>query len=409
MKQPNSTEDLTRRAVLKAGATTAAAVGLPLNALGAEDSAEKKPLPTRVLGRTGKKVSILNLGTAQGDMGARMFNAAYANGVRYFDTADCYIGGDSEQKVGDWLAGNGRRKEFFVVTKDHPETPEQWVQMVDARLAALKTDYIDMFFIHGLGGGFRGGGDETARDIPKDKDWAKAADTMKKAGKIHAAGFSTHTMISLRTALLNNAATGGWVDAIMVGYDPKLVRENADFNKALDACHKAGVGLISMKEMRGLDAMPKILPEFESMGLTSHQAVLHAVWNDERFASICSAMTNFKMLEENSDAARKFKPMPDKKISAVIDLYKRYAGTFCNGCDGRCQQAGGTRAALGDMARYLSYFERDGSRAEARALYAALPKEQRDWHGADLAAASAACTSQLDFEALLARVEQKLA
>ena len=71
----------------------------------------------------------------------------------------------------------------------------------------------------------------------------------------------------------------------MVSYDPKLVRENAEFNKAVDACHKAGVGLISMKEMRAVDAMPKMLPGFRELGLTPHQAVLHAAWTDERIAN----------------------------------------------------------------------------------------------------------------------------
>ena len=79
------------------------------------------------------------------------------------------------------------------------------------------------------------------------------------------------------------------------------------------------------------------------------------------------------------------------------------------GCDGRCQHAGGTNAAFGDIGRYLSYYERDGSRAEARALYAALTDEQRNWHGADLAAASAACLANIDFKEMLSRAEQKLA
>jgi hypothetical protein len=42
-------------------------------------------------------------------------------------------------------------------------------------------------------------------------------------------------------------------------------------------------------------------------------------------------------------------------------------------------------------------------------LFAALSPEERDWHHADLAAASHACHSKLDFAALLARAEEKLA
>ena len=410
MVDSNSRTDVSRRTFIKAGVTAAAGVGLPLDARGEEPEPGQKPvLPTRVLGRTGEKVSILNLGTAQGAANPRMLNAAYDAGIRYIDTADCYENGKAEKAVGKWLAGADRHKEFFVVTKDHPDQPGQWVEMVDKRLAVLRTDVIDLFFIHQLGEGFRGGGEKSHSRIPKMKAWARAADKLKKSGKVRFVGFSTHTMMSLRIALLNNAATGGWVDAIMVATDPQLVRQNAAFNKALDRCHKAGVGLISMKEMRAVADAPKFLPQFEEMGLTTHQAVLHAVWSDERFTSICSAMPNLKILTENSEAARKFKTMPKKEIGAVIELYERYASGFCNGCDGRCARAAGTTAALGDITRALSYYERDGARDEGRKLYASLTSEQRDWHGADLAAASQRCLCKLDFASLLARADQKLA
>ena len=406
----DSRDDLSRRGFIKAGVGTAAVAGLPGSAWG-DDGDDKKlaPLPARKLGRTGRDVSILNVGAGRGP-DERMLNAAYNAGIRYLDTADCYAQGASEKNIAAWMAKTpGRREEMFIVTKDHPETPDQWVSMVDTRLEALQTDYIDLFFIHGLGAGFRGGGDESHRDWPKSKEWAAAADKMRKSGKVRALGFSTHTMLSLRIDLLNNAAEGGWVDAIMVAYDPKTVRDSAEFNKALDNCHKAGVGLISMKEMRAAGNAPEFLPEFKEMGLTVQEAVLHAVWSDERIASICSEMPNFKILEANSAAARKFKPLDDKKMSAVLGIYERYASMYCNGCDGRCARAAGTKASLGDITRALSYYEQDGMRDEARALYASLSPEDRDWQGANLAAASQACLCKLDFESLLPRAEEKLA
>ena len=410
MVQRSIAEDFSRRTFLKAGVTTAAAVGLPLSALGDDQTPKlKEPLPRRVLGRTGEKVTILNLGAGRAP-NARMLNAVYDAGIRYLDTAASYGSGASEKSIADWMSQTaGRRKEIFIVTKETPKYPASWPKMINRRLNALKTDYIDLFFIHMLGGGFDGGGDESVRDVPKMKEWAEAAEKMKKSGKVRFVGFSTHTAVPLRIELLKNAVAGGWVDAIMLSYDPKLVRENAEFNKAVDACHKAGIGLICMKEMRGLDEMPKILPEFKEMGLTPHQAVLHAVWSDERIASICSDMPNIPILEENAAAARNFKPLDKLKIGAVINLYKRYAGRFCNGCDGRCQRAAGTRAALGDITRALSYYEQDGLHAEARSLYASLTLQQRNWQGADLAAASAACVSKLDFASLLPRAEEKLA
>jgi hypothetical protein len=155
--------------------------------------------------------------------------------------------------------------------------------------------------------------------------------------------------------------------------------------------------------------MPKVLPEFKELGLSSHQAVLHAVWTDERIATVTSEMPNLPILRENTAAARNFKPLKPAKIAAVIGLYERYGNRFCNACDGRCRRAGHTKAALNDITRALSYYECDGQHEEARKLYASLSPEQRDWGRADLAAASEACLAKLDFATLLPRAEQKLA
>ena len=82
---------------------------------------------------------------------------------------------------------------------------------------------------------------------------------------------------------------------------------------------------------------------------------------------------------------------------------------MCADCDGRCQVAGKTAARLGDLTRFLTYHEHHGDRAKARTDYAALTEIEREWRGADLDAARAACPSGLDFARLLPKVDQHLA
>ena len=65
---------------------------------------------------------------------------------------------------------------------------------------------------------------------------------------------------------LENAARGGWVDAIMVAVDPLLVRENKALNEALDAAHGADIGLVSMKEMRAVKEAPEGRPAVQAGG-----------------------------------------------------------------------------------------------------------------------------------------------
>ena len=425
MNHQDDDHRVSRREFVAAGVAAAATTGLAsrLQAMGPDDKKQPKPkkkkdrkkqdvLPTRALGRTGVKVTILEYGAGGQDVRSpRMFNAAYDAGIRILDTADCYIKGKHEAALGDWLADKGNRKDLLIVTKDHPKTPDQYVEMLDVRLKNAELDDVDLFFVHAIGekdAGFDMTPEQMC-DVAKSKEWAKAADRIKKSKKAKFTGFSLHGEMPVQIELLKNAAAGGWVDAIMLMYDPQLVRDNADFDKALDACHKAGVGLICMKSMRGIQHVPKFLPKFEELKLTTHQAVLHGIWSDERIVTVCSAMANLDILKENAAAARNFKPLDKDKLGAVIDLYDLPGRRFCPSCDGRCREAGGTIAALNHIVRYLSYYEIDGACEKARELYAALTPEQRDWHSADLAAASCACRSKLDFATLLSRAEEKLA
>ena len=87
----------------------------------------------------------------------------------------------------------------------------------------------------------------------------------------------------------------------------------------------------------------------------------------------------------------------------------RTDGRLCADCDGRCSLAAGTHAELGNLTRFLTYYKCHGDRALARRHYAALREAARDWSGADLEAARAACPERLEFAKLLPEVERYLA
>ena len=409
---------VSRRHFFRTG-LAAAAAGAALPAFGREEKPSATPeqneqevsgpLPTRKLGRTGVDVTMLGLGCAF-PVNNRHLNIAHKLGVRYLDTAKVYLKGASERGLAEWFDAEGKRKEHFVVTKDLPLTPDQIEPMIDERLEALHTDYIDLFFLHGMGDDDHYHG---VKDVEwfKDAEWLAAIEKVRKSGKCRFFGFSTHSNpIEVRTAMLNGAAQGGWVDAIMVAADPASIREHPEFNKALDACHKAGVGLVSMKECRGApDLIGKVFPTFEEKGLSAYTAVLYAMWTDERFACTCSHMDNVAKLEENAKACKEFKPLLEEELIAVNLMLQNSTRTYCLACDGSCQRAAGTKADLNKIARYVSYAEQDGRVYEARELLQNLPDEARNVVGADLSAASKACRSKLNFEAILKRAGELLA
>ena len=142
--------------------------------------------------------------------------------------------------------------------------------------------------------------------------------------------------------------------------------------------------------------------------LTPYQALLHAIWSDQRFASVCVSMRNTDQIRENTAAARVFKPMKRAAIERLRDACIVAGPTMCASCDGRCSRAAGTTAELGNLTRFLTYHEHHGYRAEARRLYGELAPAARDWKGADLEAARAACPNHLDFASLLPRTDELL-
>jgi aryl-alcohol dehydrogenase-like predicted oxidoreductase len=382
-----------------AGALAAAATlggGQPAAAMPAAD------LPKRTLGRTGVEVSILSLGTWLSPGLDRLLRFGWANGIRYFDTAKSY---GSEPMIGRWLKSMpAARKDLFLVTKDQPDTPQQLIRQLDQRLAALQTDQVDLVFLHALGD----------RNFDVELEWARSqefkevADAIRKSGKAKFVGFSTHHQA--RPLLLQAAAEGGFVDAIMLQNNPWIAQDD-NMNRALDACYKRGIGLISMKQVAGnvnLDAIAMALPELREKGLTPYQALLHAIWSDERFASVCVSMRNTDQIRENAAAARAFQPMTTAQVGRLRDACIAAGPTMCASCDGRCGRAAGTTAELGNLTRFLTYHDHHGYRAEARRLYAGLGDAARDWHGADLEAARLACPNRLDFAKLLPRAEDLL-
>jgi len=105
--------------------------------------------------KNGPQVTMLCMGGGMSALSVDYIDIAWSMGIRYFDTADCYMKGQSEKIYGQWLAKYPeRRKDIFLVSKDHPHAgPAQMLEMIDRRLAAIGTTYLDAFYIHGIGPG----------------------------------------------------------------------------------------------------------------------------------------------------------------------------------------------------------------------------------------------------------------
>ncbi|HEY1077892.1 MAG TPA: aldo/keto reductase [Fontimonas sp.] len=126
----------------------------------------------RQLGRSGLKVPVLSLGTGtfggRGEMfqrwgnsdvreATRLVDICLEHGLNFFDTADIYSDGVSEEVLGQAI--KGRRSELLISTKatfttgsgpnDKGSSRHHLVRACEASLRRLGTDYIDVYFMHG--------------------------------------------------------------------------------------------------------------------------------------------------------------------------------------------------------------------------------------------------------------------
>jgi 1-deoxyxylulose-5-phosphate synthase len=150
----------------------------------------------RRLGRSGFMVSELVLGTMNfgnstpQEEAFRIIDSALDRGVNLLDCADAYAEGESERILGRALSGNGKRKEIFITSKvfmrtgDGPNevgnSKHHILSACESSLRRLKTDYIDLYFLH-----------RTDWNVPQEETLA-AMDLLVRQGKVRHVGCSTH-------------------------------------------------------------------------------------------------------------------------------------------------------------------------------------------------------------------------
>lgn len=148
--------------------------------------------------------------TIDRDASFAVLDAFVAGGGRMIDTADIYSswvdgnkGGESETVIGDWLHRRGRRDDVLITTKvgmlpidgEKGLKPAHIARAIDASLARLQTDYVDLYLAHQ---------DDDSQDQAAVAD---AFDTLVQAGKVRVIGASNFDKDRLASALAVQAET----------------------------------------------------------------------------------------------------------------------------------------------------------------------------------------------------------
>ncbi len=361
----------------------------------ARDSLDSHVVPTRPFGRTGAHVSCLSLG-GMFDIPSNqlLLRQAVRWGVTHWDTASTYGGGRSEEGIGQFFERHPEtRKEIFLVTKSEIHRPQGMTDRLNRSLNRMKTDYVDLYFVHGV---------RNLRGMDAEmKAWAEKA---KSQGKIRFFGFSTHS--NMEECMLD-AARLGWIDGIMMTYNFRLMHEDR-MKRAVDACAGAGIGLTAMKTQGGgsvsmeTEGEMRMAGRFLQAGFTDRQARLMAVWEEPRIANICSQMPNLTILMSNVAAALNRTGLTRDDKESLKHFASETASGYCAGCSRICEGAMNHEVPVQDVMRCLMYYRSYGDSGEARRLFAAIPEMVRSRMGRlDYSPAEQRCPQKMPIGVLM--------
>ena len=259
-----------------------------------------RPLPSRTLGRTGAKVSILAFGCGSRflmykdeDKALQALNRAIDLGINYLDTAYAYGDGKSESRVGQVMAS--RRREVWLATKIPDRTRDEFMRRLEASLKRLRVDHVDLVHIHSLGQA-----DDLAR-IEAPDGALKGALEARERKMTRFIGMTSHT----NGEVMARAIQRNDLDCVQMALNPS---RNGRFEEvALPAAKQKNLGIIAMK-VTGQEYL---------LGSGSGKSDMNSLLRYSMSLPVATAvvgMPQLNMLEHNIEVTRNFSPLPEEEM-----------------------------------------------------------------------------------------------
>lgn len=286
--------EISRRQFLEIG--TALGTGMLL----LKDTAagnDKNVLPSRALGRTGARVSILAFGCGSRflmykdeESATAILNRAIDLGITYLDTAYAYGDGQSETRVGKVMAS--RRKDVWLATKIPDRTRDEFLRRLDGSLKRLQTDHVDLVHIHSLGDV-----DDLAK-LEAPNGALKGLMEAREQKMAHFVGMTSHT----DGEVMAKAIERHDLDCVQMALNAS---RNGHFEElALPAANAKNLGVIAMK-VTGQDFLLS-----SGAGKTEMRSLLRYSMSLPVTTAVVG-MPRPEMLAQNVEVARSFSPLQD--------------------------------------------------------------------------------------------------
>lgn len=339
---------------MKAAGAGALAVGVAACKSGSDQNGRVQEdlgpaeMPLRTNPATGDKVSLLGYGCMRWKMipgpdGGEIIDQDYVNelvdyalehGVNYFDTSPVYLQGQSEAAAGIALSRHPRDS-YFIATKMSNFSNfdlDNSILMYKESFKNLKTDYIDYYLLHSLGGG---------KEFQQRFEDNKLIDFLLKerqAGRIRNLGFSTHASPQGFDELMARHELYHWdFVQIQMNYVDWKTGTAKYFYEELE---KRGIPVVIMEPLLGgqLSSVPKAIAEqFKEREPEKSVAswAFRFCGSKPLVLTTLSGMTYMEHLVDNVSTFEHFKPLNEEEFAFLDEsagLIKSYPLVECTGC-----------------------------------------------------------------------------
>lgn len=276
----------------------------------AEKPGSNSQMPTRTLGRTGVKVSLIGLGgwhlgfkQIDDDLSVRIIRTAVDNGINFMDNCWDYNDGASEIRMGKALR-DGYRERVFLMTKIDGRTKKEATKQLDESLRRMQVDHIDLVQHHEI---LRF---EDPHRIFDDEGANAALLAAREAGKIRFIGFTGHKDPRIHRYMLEVAKENGFqFDTVQMPLNVMDAHYRSFEKIVLPELVQQNIGVLAMKTL----ANGTIL---ESKTVTAIECLQYAM--NLPTSVVITGCESLKDLEQALTAARTFKPLGEEAVRALL-------------------------------------------------------------------------------------------
>jgi aryl-alcohol dehydrogenase-like predicted oxidoreductase len=264
-------------------------------------------LQTRILGKTGREVTLFALGGegvlrtyGQEQDAHQVIQRALDLGINYFDSAPAYAG------CLDYLGANlgERRKDVFLASKTADRSRDGSLKILDDTLRRLRTDHLDLWQLHDIRTR------SEVRQIFSDQGAIHALLEARADGRVRHLGLTGHH----DPAVLIDAMARFDFDTVLIPLNCADVHRLSFLRDVVPVAAAKGTAVIAMKVYSaGLLALP-------GLPIAAGEALRYALSLDGVACAIVGCRTPDEV-EENAKAVRRFVPLDANRRQEIEKIF----------------------------------------------------------------------------------------